>query len=183
MLPRPQNYTQLQPEDRVTLASLKQQSDSIRAMARLLDRPASTLSRELQRNSTAGQYTSVAAQHACGHRRRQARPLDKLHPKGVLFGAVEHDLRLRWSPEQIALVSQRRYLKRHPYRVSYETIYNGIYAQPVGELRRDLIACLREAHNKRVPPSKGAERRWRILDMLSIHLRSPEIEDRQFSGH
>ena len=67
--------------------------------------------------------------------------------------------------------------------MSHETIYNCIYAQPVGELRRDLIACLRQAHNKRVPRSKGVDRRWQIPDMLSIHLRPPEIEDRQFPGH
>ena len=48
MLPRPGNYTQLQPEDRITLASLQQQSYSIHAMARLLDRPASIISRRLQ---------------------------------------------------------------------------------------------------------------------------------------
>ena len=53
----------------------------------------------------------------------------------------------------------------------------------MGELCRDLIACLRRAHNKRVPPSKGADRRWQIPDMPSIHLRPPEIEDRQFPGH
>ena len=110
----------------------------------------------MQRNSTAGQYASAAAQHACRYRRLQARPLDKLHPESVLFGAVEHYLRLRWSPEQIALASQRLYPKGHPYCMSHETIYNCIYAQPVGELRRDLIACLRQAHNKRVPRSKGA---------------------------
>jgi IS30 family transposase len=67
--------------------------------------------------------------------------------------------------------------------VSHETVYNCIYAQPVGELRRDLIACLRQAKNKRVPRSKGQDRRGQIPDMLSIHVRPPEIEDRQFPGH
>ena len=98
MLPRPRNYTQLKLEDRVSLASLKQQNYSIRAMAKLLNQPASTISREFQRNSTAGQYASAPAQQACRHRRLQARPLNKLHPEGVLFGAVEHYLHLRWSP-------------------------------------------------------------------------------------
>lgn len=183
MLPRTRNYTQLQPEDRVTLASLQQQSYSIRAMARLLNRPASTISRELRRNSIADRYASGPAQQACGHRRRQGRPLRKLHVDSILFGAVEHFLRLHWSPEQIALALARLYPQGHDYRVSHETIYNCIYAQPVGELRRDLIACLRQAHNKRVPRSKGVDRRWQIPDMLSIHLRPPEIEDRQFPGH
>ena len=60
---------------------------------------------------------------------------------------------------------------------------NCIYAQPVGELRKELIACMRQAHNKRVPRSKGQDRRGQIPDMLSIHVRPPEIEDRQFPGH
>lgn len=184
MLPHPATYTQLQPEDRVTLASLKQQGLGIRAMARVLGRNASTISRELQRNTApTGRYDSALAQQACSHRRAQARPVRKLHVDSILFGAVEHFLRLRWSPEQVALALARLYPKGHEYCVSHETIYNCIYAQPVGELRRDLIACLRHAHNKRLPRSKGEDRRGQIPDMLSIHVRPPEIEDRQFPGH
>lgn len=52
-------------------------------------------------------------------------------------------MRLHWSPEQIALALARLYPQGHDYRVSHETIYNCIYAQLVGELRRGLIACLR----------------------------------------
>lgn len=55
--------------------------------------------------------------------------------------------------------------------------------QPVGELHKELIACLCHAHNKRVPRSKGQDRRGQIPDMLSIHLHPPEVEDRQFPGH
>ena len=53
MLPQPGNC--------VSLASLKQLNHSIRAMAKLLGRPASTIRRELQRNSTADQYASGTA--------------------------------------------------------------------------------------------------------------------------
>lgn len=62
--------------------------------------------------------------------------------------------------------------------MSHETIYNCISAQPVGELRKELIAHLLQAHNKRTPHSKG-----QIPDRLSIHMRPPEVEDRQFPGH
>ncbi len=55
------------------------------------------------------------------------------------------------------------YLKGREHRVSHETIYNCIYAQPVGELKRDLIKALRQAHNKRVPRSKGQDRRGKFL--------------------
>jgi transposase, IS30 family len=46
----------------------------------------------------------------------------------------------------------------------------------------ELLACLRQAHNKRTPRSKGQDRRGQIPDMLSIHVRPLEIEDRQFPG-
>ena len=62
-----------------------------------------------------------------------------------------HLLRLRWSPEQIALTLARLYPPGHEYRVSHEAICNCIYAMPVGELRKELIATLRHAHNKRLP--------------------------------
>ena len=48
-------------------------------------------------------------------------------------------LRLRWSPEQIALTLARLYPKGHEHRVSHESIYNCIYAMPVGELRKELV--------------------------------------------
>lgn len=177
------HYQHLQPEDRVTISSLKQQNYSIRGIAQVLNRPASTISRELRRNVTSEHYSSHQAQQTCQRRRRQSRPQSKLHTDSVLFGVVKHFLQQRWSPEQIALAQAALYPKGHEYRVSHETIYNCIYAQPVGALKRDLIACLRQAKNKRVPRSKGQDRRGQIPDRLSIHLRPPEIEDRQFPGH
>ena len=183
MSSQPRTYRQLQPEDRVTVASLQQQNYSVREIASVVGRSASTISRELRRNATAGQYSSTAAQQSCQQRRRQSRPMRKLHTDAILFEVVRYLLLHRWSPEQIDLVLARLYPKGHPYRVSHETIYNCIYAQPVGELRKELIACLRQARNKRVPRSKGQDRRGQIPDMLSIHVRPPEIEDRQFPGH
>ena len=180
---RSSHYSQLQPEDRVTIASLKQQNFSVRAIARQLLRSPATISRELVRNGHPSDYGSAKAQHLCLQRRRCGRPAVKLHPQSILWGLVSHLLRLHWSPEQIALTLARLHPKGHEHRVSHETIYNCIYAMPVGELRKELITTLRHAHNKRVPRSKGKDRRGQIPDMLSIHVRPPEIEDRQFPGH
>jgi transposase, IS30 family len=179
----PRTYRQLQAEDRVTMAALTQQNYTPSAIARVLGRSVSTITRELKRNGVGVAYASAAAQASSQKRRLDARPMRKLHVDSTLFGVVRHFLLLRWSPEQIALTLAHIHPQGHELRVSHETIYNCIYAQPVGELRRDLIACLRHAHNKRVPRSKGQDRRGQIPDMLSIHLRPPEIEDRQFPGH
>jgi IS30 family transposase len=148
------NYKQLQPEDRMMIASLRQQNFSIRRIAMVLQRSPSTISRELTRNSEQGTYASVNAQRSCHQRRNLGRPDRKLHSQYVLFGMVHTLLCSRWSPEQIALTLARLYSKGHRLRVSHETIYNCIYAQPVGELRKELIANLRQARNKRTPRSK-----------------------------
>ena len=177
------HYKQIQPEERVTLASLHFQKFTVSEIARTLGRAPSTITRELSRNSIGGHYASKNAQVCAAQRRIQARPDPKLHNESVLFGIVHHLLCIRWSPEQISMTLSATYPKGHEHRVSHETIYNCIYAQPVGELRKELIACMRQAHNKRVPRSKGQDRRGQIPDMLSIHVRPPEIEDRQFPGH
>ena len=178
------SYQQLQPEERITIASLIQQRYTVRGIARLLGRSASTISREVERNAGCKEsYGSQHAQRQCQQRRLCAKPARKLEQNGILWHLVLYFLRLHWSPQQVALILARLYPKGHELRVSHETIYNCIYALPVGELRKELIATLRHVHNKRVPRSKGQDRRGQIPDMLSIHVRPPEIEDRQFPGH
>jgi IS30 family transposase len=179
MYTSPKNYQQLQSEDRMTIPSLRQQNFSIRRIAEVLERSPATVSRKLRRNSDEGVYASVSAQQSC----RQSRQERKLHPRSVLFGMVRTLLCSRWSPEQIALTLARLYPKGHKLRVSHEIIYNCIYAQPVGDLRKELIANLHQARNKRAPRSNRQDRRSHIPDMLSIHVRPPEVEDRQFPGH
>ena len=83
----------------------------------------------------------------------------------------------------MALTLARVPTKGHEPRESRETIYNCFYVQPVSEHKRKLIATLRNAHNKRVPRSKEQDRKGQLQDMVSIHLRSPELEDRQLPGH
>ena len=82
-------YKHLQPEDRVTIASLNQQGQGVRAIARTLGRPASTVSRELRRNAVAGiGYASAPAQKASRARRAAAWRWPKLHPDGRLWMAI-----------------------------------------------------------------------------------------------
>ena len=177
-------YTQLQAEERMTLASLRQQGWNLRAMGQLMGRSPSTLSRELRRNSAdAAGYTSASAQTACIQRRRDARPLPKLHGHSALWSVVCTLLCWRWSPQQIAATLKRMHPHDPSWHVSHETIYNAIYAYPRGELRRQLIALLRQGKSTRRPRCAGQDRRGQIPEMLSIHVRPPEIEDRLMPGH
>jgi IS30 family transposase len=178
------SYKQLQPEDRYTIAVMQEQGLSLRAMARKLGRSVSTLSRELQRNSDDKQaYAGGLAQTASQTRRLQARPAPLLELDGTLWSTVLTLLEWKWSPQQISGVLKRVWPHDRRMPASHETIYNAIYAQPRGELRRQLVACLRHAHSTRLPRTRGKDRRGQIPDMISIHVRPPEIEDRLMPGH
>lgn len=134
----------MQAEERVTLAALRQQGMGLRAIAEALGRNAGSVSRELRRNAGSdGVYLSKPAQHAAEARRRMAHVPSKLDPAGPLWPLVSHLLGWLWSPQQIAQTLRRMWPDRPEMHVSHETIYTAIYAHPKGELRKQLIACLR----------------------------------------
>jgi IS30 family transposase len=138
----------------------------------------------LLRNTTGGKaYGSHFAQQACQARRHAAKPETKLDVDGLTWLRVLTLLDWRWSPQQISGTLKRVFPNDPTHHVSHETIYSAIYAQPRGELRRQLIACLRRGHSTRMPRTRGVDRRGQIPDMLSIRVRPPEIEDRVMPGH
>ena len=177
------SYKQLDYQERQTIAICRELGLSIRAIARMLNRAASTISREIDRNCGGAAYSCRFAHQRFLRRRRLSKPAAKLVVGNALFASVKSLLLERWSPQQIASRLATLHPNETALRVSHETIYNVIYAQPRGELRRELIACLRLARTKRWPRSRGEDRRGQIADLLSIHVRPPEVEDRQFPGH
>ena len=179
-----QKYRQLQPIERLRIEIWKSENVSAQEMGRRLGRSASTITREVKRNTCqANDYQAHGAQwrHSC--RRTAAKPKPKLHPDGVLWGVVCELLRWKWSPQEIAATLKRAYPQQSQHHVSHETIYTAIYAYPKGELRKELIACLRQNRTKRMPRSRGQDRRGRIAEMVSIHVRPPEVDDRIMPGH
>ena len=176
-------YTQLRAEERVTLASLRQQGMSMRSIAAVLGRSPSTLSRELLRNTSDDGYASASAQQRCTCRRRLARPARKLSAEGTLWSLVTHMLCWHWSPRQISRTLRAMHPQDPSMQVSHETIYTTIYAYPRGELRRQLISLLRQGRSTRRPRSGGQDRRGQIPAMVSIHVRPPEVNDRLMPGH
>ncbi len=107
----------------------------------------------------------------------------RLDTRSVLWGTVLTMLDWKGSPQQIAGTLKRVFPDDPERQVSHETIYTAIYAQPRGELRRQLIACLRHGRSTRLPRSRGADRGGQIPERVSIHVRPPEIEDRVMPGH
>ena len=68
-------------------------------------------------------------------------------------------------------------------RVSPETIYQSLYVQSRGALRRDLAVCLRTGRALRRPSRKVGQRKNRIPNMINISERPPEVEDRAVPGN
>jgi IS30 family transposase len=102
----------------------------------------------------------------------------------ALRARVEHDLKKRYSPEQIA----GRLREDHPddpeMWVSTETIYQSLYVQSRGALRRDLAVCLRTGRALRQPNRQGAQRKNRVLpDMINISERPAVAADRAVPGN
>ncbi len=192
------NYTHLSCEERTMIQLSLEQGCTLRAIARSVQRAPSSITRELKRNGwnnpgaeptkrgrprVAGGYRATLAQQRADALARNARCPSRLAQDGPLWSHVERLLRQRHSPEQIAGILRRMHPDEPTLQVSHETIYTALYAMPRGELRTELIACLRQARKSRRPRARGEDRRGVIPNMTSIHLRPPEVDDRVIPGH
>jgi len=153
-----------------------------REIAARLGRHPSTIGREITRNAPRGNYRARAAEAQARHRARRPRPT-KLAAGGRLRQYVQARLAERWSPAQIAAMLAREFADEPEMRVCHETIYQALYVQGRGALRRELAACLRTGRARRKPRGRPGERRGRIPGMVMISERPAEAEDRAVPGH
>jgi IS30 family transposase len=181
--PRPAGGRYLSAGEREEIAVGLAAGDSLREIAERLGRAPSTISREVRRNSRGrGSYRALAAQGHAQH--RAARPKTaKLAGNAELRGLVAARLKQKWSPEQISTWLRRQFPGRPELQVSHETIYQAIYVQGRGALRRELAACLRTGRALRRPRRKDGERRGKIPGMVMISERPAEAGDRAVPGH
>lgn len=191
------SYEQLSAEERGVIMALSEQGSSARGIARSLGRSASTVTRELRRNGhqceaeqcvmgrprVAGGYNAFRAGVRSRRVRRLSRAPRKLHLQSDLWADVQGLLINKFSPEQIAATLKAEFPGQPELQASHETIYTAIYAAPRGELRRELVALLRQGRGARRPRTRGTDRRGVLQDMVSIHLRPPEANDRLLPGH
>jgi IS30 family transposase len=145
-------------------------------------RSASTVSREVARNSVRGVYRAHLAQRNAEERARRPKAA-RLAVNGELRERVQGKLERNWSPEQVSAALRREFPGRAEMRVSPETIYQSIYVQGRGALRRELAASLRTGRALRRPRRKEGERRGRIPGMVNVSERPAEAADRAVPGH
>jgi transposase, IS30 family len=156
----------------------------MRAIARRLGRSPSTISRELAGNAgCSGQPYRATTAHALAYERARRPKPAKLAVNLALRSKVEQDLGRRYSPEQIVGRLRRKFPENPEMWVSTETIYQSLYVQSRGALRRDLTRCLRTGRAVRRPCRQAGQRKNRIPDMINIAERPAEADDRAVPGH
>jgi transposase, IS30 family len=173
--------------EREQIADLRAAGASIRAVAAVLGRPASTVSRELARNTDPddpdGAYRPYAAHRAAAARRARPKPA-RLATNTALAGYVQAGLDRRWSPEQICHALRVDHPDDAEMWVCPETIYQALYLQARGGLRREVATALRTGRTRRKPHRDPAARTPRFTDpMIMISERPAEVEDRAVPGH
>ncbi len=157
---------------------------SIRSMAWHLGRAPSTVSREIRRNGGAERYRAARAEDRAWVRARRPKRC-KLATSRWLRRAVARQLRLNWSPEQIAGWLKRVHPQDEAYEVSHETIYRSLFVQTRGVLKGELLQHLRSKRTMRRPRQANGtgDARGQIKDLVSISERPPSVEDRAVPGH
>ena len=169
--------------EREEIALGRARRDSIRTIAAVIGRSPSTVSRELSRNADGlGRYRATSA-HALAYARASRPKPAKLATNQRLHDKVEADLAKKYSPEQIAGRLKVEYPAQPEMQVSTETIYQSLYVQSRGALKRDLTRCLRTGRAVRKPCRKPGQRKNRIPNMINVSERPAEAEDRAVPGH
>ena len=154
----------------------------VRAIGRALGRDPATISRDLARRPGSRGYRASVAQAKAEHGRRQPRAA-KLATNLALRREVQARLERRDSPRQIAGRLKVDFPDEPEMWVSAETIYQSLYVQARGGLKRELTTYLRTGRSRRKPRRREGERRGRIPDMVMISQRPPEVADRAVPGH
>ena len=155
--------------------------ETVGSIAARLGRAPSTISRELRRNGGRGRYRAIAA-HRDAHARARRPKVPRLAGDSALTAVVEAWLGEWWSPQAISRRLRLEYPDDPTMWVSHETIYQALFVQGRGELRRDLQRCLRSGRAQR-RHRVGQEHRGTIPDKVMISERPAEVADRAIPGH
>ncbi|MFF4484858.1 IS30 family transposase [Streptomyces sp. NPDC001520] len=180
----------LRETERIYIADRLREKATIRATAAELGRSPSTVSREIRRNgiplrgdASRWAYRPYAAQARADARRPRPKP-GKIGQNALLRNFIQHHLDLRWSPEQICQALRARFPDRPEMHVVHETVYQALYVQGRGELRRELARALRTGRVRRKPRRQAQRRQPRFREpMAMISERPAEAEDRAVPGH
>jgi IS30 family transposase/transposase-like protein len=169
--------------DRLAIADGLRVGLTLTAIADGIGKCTSTVSREVRRHSIGGLYLPHQADNAAAADR--ARPKQsKLVTNQKLRQVVDDGLSRRYSPEQISHRLVKDFPDDESMRVSHETIYQALYFQARGGLKREVAQALRTGRTRRKPHREPDQRTHRFIDpMIMISERPAEVADRAVPGH
>ena len=148
--------------------------ESMSAIARSLGRAPSTVTREVAANGGASRYGAWRAHCRAEASSRRPKPAKLAHPP--LARQVTTWLERLWSPQEIAERLRLDFGDDPMMQVSHETIYQSLFVQGRGGLRRELARCLRSGRTAR--RHGPVEKRPKNSNMVMISERPAEAEDR-----
>jgi transposase, IS30 family len=166
--------------DREEISLGLRDGDSFTVIAGRLGKAVSTVSREVAANGGRGDYRAWRAHQRARDRAR--RPKTPKLTCARLAAQVTQWLQDWWSPQQIASRLRMEFADDPMMQVSHETIYQALFVQGRGELRRELARCLRTGRVKR-RARRRVENTGQLRDMVMISGRPPEANDRAVPGH
>jgi len=176
------SYRHCTPVERGQIEVLRNQGLSCAAIARILGRHPSTISREVQRNGSATGYLAEPAQARYHHRRRTCRPTGKLDDEPLREYVAEKIAEEQWSPELVAGRLSMDYPDAPEMRLCHETIYRAIYDN--GHYLSFLRDYLPQARPKRRRRGQGKTRRASLIpNRVGIAERPAAVDQRTEPGH
>lgn len=179
------NYKRLSSDEREEISRMLAQNCSLNDIAKSLSRYTSTISREIRLGNCnkytyrAGKAQKRSVRNASKRKANKRILNDHLKLKRYIY----RKLRKKWSPEQIAKELSVDYPEDMTMSIAPETIYAHLYVLPRGELKKELLSCLRQNRKRRHKQSRSAQNERKLEDMLSIEERPEEVEDRIIPGH
>lgn len=179
-------YSHLSSEERAVIMIEHGRGSSTRAIAGVLGRSGSTVSRELARNrkDDSPRYDATQAALSYRARRRHSVRQRKLAAGSALYERVHNQLVYwRWSPQQIAARLRHMHPDDPEQHVSHETIYAAIYTHPRGGLKQAMIDALRQEKPVRGRRRTSLSGGGFVPEALRIVHRPEQIALRQWPGH
>jgi len=179
-----EQYEQLSLDEREMIGQHLSQGKSLRFIAESTGRNVRTIRSEFKHFSSRGKrYKPWFAYYCADYPSVRYNCNRRIASNPKLHSFIVEKLKLRWSPVQISMELKRCYPNNKNMQASHETIYTYLYMLPKGELRKELIGYLRQKKKLRKSRKITIDKRGAIPDMISIHERPKEVEDRIIPGH